>query len=530
MSESIEQKQFYLRAEIIEKGYPPEEFTNFMANLKGEVSLDLENWSFNELQQVVNQFKIQYQKQSKAEFCQQQNELQTQALVKEKEQDQNNYSSQVGNIDDSGQNNTISNAEQKKNNTSSELSFPNHPFEEYESIIKTKKLDNNEITEQNNLYVTIKDPVKINPGLFSSSYYQYTVEIHPANFKVVRKVSDFTFLYEILPIFNGAVFNPVLPNFEFGLKDDSSKKMLYIQNYVNSLIENKFFRSLPIVYEFLTVPQEEWNKLRQNKYSKIKPPSLIDMPTLEGEMHIKINNLLDDKGVKIKDEINKKSEAFDELNTAMDELLDAIEKLSLCYGSLAKSLLYLTNTHKSNNTMFEFFNRLLSLTKIWSKSCIKQKDFLRDEFKYFFKFINKENISYLKKYEEFKISRDEYISKFEKVKKMQVRQKKDYDAVFKLRRNYGLQLMMINKEYESLGERQAYRCMTQFAKFNQNRDIILQNFNNCIKLFNINEDINNNIQSNTQNQEPAEEEIQNQEHAEEETQNQEQGGTQNYYY
>ena len=521
MSESIEQKQFYLRAEIIEKGYPPEEFTNFMANLKGEVSLDLENWSFNELQQVVNQFKIQYQKQSKAEFCQQQNELQTQALVKEKEQDQNNYSSQLGNIDDSGQNNTIPNAEQKKNNTSSELSFPNHPFEEYESIIKTKKLDNNEITEQNNLYVTIKDPVKINPGLFSSSYYQYTVEIHPANFKVVRKVSDFTFLYEILPIFNGAVFNPVLPNFEFGLKDDSSKKMLYIQNYVNSLIENKFFRSLPIVYEFLTVPQEEWNKLRQNNYSKIKPPSLIDMPTLEGEIHIKINNLLDDKGVKIKDEINKKSEAFDELNTAMDELLDTIEKLSLCYSSLAKSLLYLTNTHKSNNTMFEFFNRLLSLTKIWSKSCIKQKDFFRDEFKYFFKFMNKENISYLKKYEEYKTSRDEYISKFEKVKKIQVRQKKDFDAVFKLRRNYGLQLIMINKEYESLGERQAYRCMTQFAKFNQNRDIILQNFNNCIKLFNINEDINNNVESNTQNQEPAPEEIQNQEPAEEEMQNQE---------
>ena len=33
--------------------------------------------------------------------------------------------------------------------------------------------------------------------------------------------------------------------------------------------------------------------------------------------------------------------------------------------------------------------------------------------------------------------------------------------------------------------------MNQFLKYNDNKIIILQNFKNCIKLFNINEDPNN---------------------------------------
>ena len=489
MSESLEQKQLFLRTEIIEKGYSAEEFSNYMGNLRGEAGLDLDTWLFSELQQVVNQFKIQYnQQQSKEQLYENKNEYQGQDNI----QDQKNYNIQEENIDNSIKESTLPEKVESRQENISEPSFPNEPFEEYQKIIKTKKLDNNEITEQNNLHVSIKKPVKVNPGIFSSSYYQYTVETNPVGFKVIRKLSDFTFLYETLPIFNNLVYNPILPHFELGLKDDSSKKILYLQNYVNTLVENKYFRTLPIVYEFLTLPQENWNKIRHEIYTKMKLPSLSDIPTLEGELHIKINNLDDNKGLKIKDEINNKSEAFDNLNTVMDELLEIIEKLSLCYKSLTKTLLDLKTTHKANKTLHEFFNRLSSLTKIWSQNYIQQKDFLRDEFKYFLKFMNKENNSYLKKYDDFKIARDDYKSKYEKVKKMSVKQKKDLDCFYKLRIDYGLQLLIVNKEYDRLIERQANRCMKQFGKFNNNKDIILQNFNNCIKLFNINENIKNN--------------------------------------
>jgi len=94
---------------------------------------------------------------------------------------------------------------------------------------------------------------------------------------------------------------------------------------MNSIIQNEFFRSLPIIFEFITLPQEEWNKKRIEKYNKMKPLSLSQIPTLEGEFHIIINQNNDNKGIKIKEEINKKNEAYEELNMAIYELLSMIK-------------------------------------------------------------------------------------------------------------------------------------------------------------------------------------------------------------
>ena len=50
---------------------------------------------------------------------------------------------------------------------------------------------------------------------------------------------------------------------------------------------------------------------------------------------------------------------------------------------------------------------------------------------------------------------------------------------------------MVNDEYQKMQERQANRCILQFMKYNNKKDIILQNFNKCVKLFNIYEESNN---------------------------------------
>ena len=53
----IEYKQNYLRTEIIEKQYDPEEFSKFLSEEKGETGLDLNNWTFEELKNAVSKFK-----------------------------------------------------------------------------------------------------------------------------------------------------------------------------------------------------------------------------------------------------------------------------------------------------------------------------------------------------------------------------------------------------------------------------------------------------------------------------------------
>ena len=229
----------------------------------------------------------------------------------------------------------------------------------------------------------------------------------PIGYKVVRKLADFLFLNEIMPLYNNVVFNPPLPHFEFGLKDDSGKKMLYLQNYINSLIENKFFRTLPIFYEFLSLPQVKWNNKR-NELAKMKQLPLTRMPFLEGELNININKEEDAKAFKIKDEINKKTEALDGVNSTMDKILEIFDNLKYQFEMLAKFLLDLEKAYQSNQELKGFFNRLKLLSKRWSKDYLKQKIVFRDEFKYYFKFINKDNVSFLKKFEEYRVARDDY--------------------------------------------------------------------------------------------------------------------------
>ena len=96
----------------------------------------------------------------------------------------------------------------------------------------------------------------------------------------------------------------------------------------------------------------------------------------------------------------------------------------------------------------------------------------------------------MKKYDEFKSARDEYKSRYEKVKKLPNRTPKDLETIKILRRDYGLQLLMINTEYKKLLGRQANRTIMQFNKYNNNKDLLLQNFNNCIKMLDINGDQN----------------------------------------
>lgn len=492
---SLEEKQQYLNSEIIQQNYDGNEFSAFISSIRGEQQVDLDTWSFEDLQAVVAQFKAQYQQNQANQ------ENQNEQNVNNEEQNQNQTQEESQNQENSPENGEEQKIEKKP---SSENDFPENLLDPLTLVIKTQHLQLNEISDNNDLFITISNPQRVKPGLLSIAYFQYDMETQPVGYKVVRKVSDYTFLYETLPLINCAVFNPILPHFEFGLKDDSPKKMLYIQNYMNSLIENKFFRTLPIVLEFLTLDQPKWNSKR-TEYQKLKTLPLSKMPTLEGELDVNINKEADAKALKIKEEINKKTEALDAVNSTMDEILALYDKLNLLYKNLAKSFMDLEKAHENNQILNGFFNRLKSLSEIWSKDYTKQKELLKDDFKYFFKFINKENVSYLRKFEEFRVTREDYRIKYEKLKKLPVRQPKDLEVIKTLRVEYGMQLLMVNKEYHNLLERQAYRCLKQFMKYNENQQIILQDYENCRNLFNINQQQDNNNEGNEeQNQEVGE--------------------------
>ena len=57
MKENLEYKQQYLRNEIIDQGYNPDDFGEFMVKLSSDENPNLENWSFDELKYIVEKYK-----------------------------------------------------------------------------------------------------------------------------------------------------------------------------------------------------------------------------------------------------------------------------------------------------------------------------------------------------------------------------------------------------------------------------------------------------------------------------------------
>ena len=339
----------------------------------------------------------------------------------------------------------------------------------YEEIMNCEKLKENELTEREDLFIEIETPMKINPGGICFSYYQYTIKTNPIGYNVIRKLSDIELLYEIIPNYNKTKFNPLLPKFQLGLNDDSEKKLLFLRFYLNSLVEDPYYRSLPIVFDFFSLPQNEWNKKSKEYKKKKEIKDLEKMVNIEGSHYIKISNEEDFQAMRIKDNIKIKDEAYNKLNDDMDELLPIMEKMSVCLKNISQDLLNLKNIYYDGNKSTEIlgncFEQLNLIIKEWGENYIKQRNYLKNEFKYFFKYINKELNSFLKNIELYENVKEEYEKKFMKFQKMPSPEEKDEENIIYLKKLYGLHLVHVIDEYKKLNERQGKRTNKKFISF-----------------------------------------------------------------
>ena len=468
MEEDIQTKQQYLRREIMDEGYDPGDFNTFMCSIRNEEDIDLDTWTLEDLRNVVESFKEEVMKKQQEE----------QENLQIEDNNNNTYSFKPSP--------TIQSRE-TVNSIKVQLDGQNNdPFDEYHKVEACIRLSKNEITYRNDLFITICNPVKINPGFFSLSYYQYEVKTYPLNYDVLRKVSDFIFLNQKLPLIHPLVYTPSIPSFQYGLKDDSPKKMRYLQNYMNLLIENKFFRSLPIVYDFITLPQEDWNQKVKKKYSKISIAMKFEnMPNFEGKNTIAISKSEEAKASKIKTEITPISAALLNLNSHLDELLAAIDKVSLCFKNVGLSFEELQKKSMYfNDTLSSGYKHLAELFKTWSNNYKTQSEFFREEIKYHFKFMEKEYTTFLKNFEDYRLAREEYKRTFDRMKKNKAPTKEDLYSLKDIKKYYAYQLVYINNEYYLLKERQANRLVRQFIKYYDNKDVIFQDYQKCISLIN----------------------------------------------
>ena len=189
--------------------------------------------------------------------------------------------------------------------------------------------------------------------------------------------------------------------------------------------------------------------------------------------------------------LNKKMKYIKKLNEKMDELFPIMEKISVCLKNISQNLLNLKNIygdgHKCNEALSYCYQQLYLIIKTWGEDYIKQKNFLKNQFKYFFKFISKETYSFLKNFENYEETKEEYKKKFIKFQKMQSPTSKDQENLNIYKNLYGLNLVHVIDEYSKLSERQGKRVNKQFFLFNKEKELLFQDYDNFYRLFNFKE-------------------------------------------
>ena len=162
--EEIQAKQALLQTEIIEKNYDKTAFINFCLSKK-ENGDDLNNWTLDELKEIVNEF-VNSQQEVHIE-AQPEPQSHTEPSPQEPQQHQDGQDIKKEDIEKMEK----FNAEDSKN------------FKE--KILACKKLEKTELSDKK-LIVSVKNPKEKDGGVFGKNYVLYEVHTDPFNWVVYR--------------------------------------------------------------------------------------------------------------------------------------------------------------------------------------------------------------------------------------------------------------------------------------------------------------------------------------------------------
>ena len=501
--ENIEEKQNYLRENVLEKGYDPNVFMEFLVSKKGEEAADLNAWTFDEIKSTVEEFTTNFQPS---------NPISSEVPVPEE-----NKGEEVNSVPVEGQpqpENTQEGQEGEVPVDDNGNQLVRKPTEPYKQHLPCAKTEETEISKCDNLTITLSFPEKVEGGIFSKSYVTYLVTTMPFDYKVRKRYSDFEWLRSILQtLYIGSVIPPI-PRKNYGDRFNEffiSKRMRFLEKFMQGLAVDPLIRNSQILYDFLTTENEqEWNNKKAN-YNKLRAPvKLSEIKTITGEMKLDISDAQETYFANIKDNANNNEVLIKKLLVSYKALLlsmiDTSNKMHET-SEVWKQLFQNSQKYLENPQVTEVYSTMSKLFEDWAESEKRQASLINLEIREYMRYIKNEfrsmkelvtkadfNKTTFYKAEERLIWRKEDLFKRQEItrweldpselsNKLKLIQDKEYafskmlpkdsQHVLELKQWYGYYLNRIIDEYERIKDLNASRHRTRILSFSKsNTDII----------------------------------------------------------
>ena len=411
--DELKEKQEYLRINIIEKGYNPDDFTNYIQTLKGDEGLEIENWSKNELINAVLEFKKIYPKKQDNEIVE--NEENKEEKKKENEEKREKEEKKEKKDEKKENEKKIEkekNEENKKNEDNHEKIDDKNIQNFYnqlkmKELIPCKKSEENGLSNKGNIIIKVSDPVIIEGGFFSKKYITYSIETSPLGFKVRRKYDDCIWLYNTMKsLYNNCIIPPLNIRSFIITEEKYLKRMRILEKFLQEISIHPILKDSQIFYDFISIKIEKDFSLKKSKYNKLTPPKKVEeFNGVNGEINININKAKEFCADRIKlisennETIMKKIiKEYKSLNVSIQEVVSKMKNISSIWDEL-----YVKNINYSEKeVILSIYYYLAKLMGDWAKMQEEQINLINLKLKEYFRYIKNEyhSIKQYKNYEE----------------------------------------------------------------------------------------------------------------------------------
>jgi hypothetical protein len=259
-----------------------------------------------------------------------------------------------------------------------------------------KTLGETPLSSVENLVITISSPEKIEGTFLTKTFVTYLVTTKEPKLSVKRRYSDFVWFHQtLLYLYPYLVIPPVPKKNKIGIDNLSdvfiSKRMRYLQKFMDWLITNPIIKSSDILYEFLRIETEEdFNKLKLRYQKVAKPLNLIEFYHQNGKMDLTLNKDKEKYFKKIETNninneilLNNLNISLKQLKFQFDILINLMEEVQQNW-----EVLYVTSTKRFENAnMTNTYNKMNKLFFHWVNSLKKQNDLLFIDVREYFKYV-----------------------------------------------------------------------------------------------------------------------------------------------
>ena len=417
MQNDLENKQMYLRSEILDKGYNGQEFFDFLIQKKGEEAGDLTNWTTEDLKKIV----IEFHKLHKQNITEENNinsNPQQELIIQNQNESENKYNDN---------NNTIQPKTINNNNEINEKNKKENKNKLYE--IQCKIDDNGKLSKYDVLIIKLSSPEKKVEssgllGLFSKTIsITYNITTEPINKSVRRRYTDFEWLRKVFTKLYPSIFIPPIPLKtlqENANEHKIEKRMRFLERFLNNVVKEPLLKNSNILYEFLCDEKQNEFESFQKKYEKYNFPVLLEnMQTRTGKIIIDKNILKEPKIFsEIRENFNQNQFLLSNIISSYKSLFKEMKQVSnrmLEISEIYKKIYELSVKNGENTNLCKSYHSMEQIMNNWGYLELNSATNINLEIREYFKFVKLEYNSIKELYDKYDYQRNLYYNSKEKL-------------------------------------------------------------------------------------------------------------------